>query len=121
MALLLMGLLVLRLLAVLDSAWAHVDITLLPCDPHDQMQLWNMPARGLAYGGTLSHQSTKLCLMPQGCDVDAGTPLVLDDCAASCVSSDADADTFTLHHNHGTPREGFRRKRWGRTTQPCFL
>ena len=89
------------LLALLDSAWGHVDITLLPCDPHDQMQLWTMPARGMGYGGTLSHQSTKLCLMPQGCDVDEGTPLVLDDCASSCASSHPDADTFTLHHPSG--------------------
>ena len=113
MALLLMGLLVLRLLAVLDSAWGHVDITLLPCDPHDQMQLWTMPARGMGYGGTLSHQSTKLCLMPQGCDVDEGTPLVLDDCASSCVSSDAVADQFLLHHNHGTHPRGLQAQEMG--------
>ena len=90
------------LLAVLDCVWAHVDLVLLPCDPQDKMQLWNMGTRGMGFGDVLIHQSTKLCLIPQACDVDEGTPFVLDDCTSSCVSSHPDAGKFTLHHNGGS-------------------
>lgn len=95
------GLTATLLLAVLDSVWAHVDLALLPCDPQDEMQLWNMGTRGMGYGGVLIHQSTKLCLIPLGCDVEEGTPLVLDDCTSSCVASHPESGKFTLHHNSG--------------------
>lgn len=99
--LLLRGMRVSLLLGLPVTSWAHLDLALLQCDPHDEMQLWSMPARGMGYGGTLSHQATKLCLMVQDCDMDAGTPLVLDDCTSGCLASHPDSAKFTLHHNGG--------------------
>jgi hypothetical protein len=85
-------------------AAAHVDLALLPCDAHDETQLWSMPAKGMGHGGCqLTHQASKLCLMARGCEAAEGTPLELGDCASGCAApSDAKAAEFTLHHPGGT-------------------
>ena len=90
------------LLALRAASLQHTDLALRPCDPQDQQQKWTMPtAHGMGYGAVLTHQSTSLCLMARDCAFAQGTPLVLGDCKAPCLTSQPTAGTFTLHHPGG--------------------
>ena len=81
-------------LGLLAAVPQHVDLAMVPCSAADPEQQWTLPAAGQA--GNIVHEATSLCLLASGCNDDARTALVLDDCKAGCLSGHRFAATWTL-------------------------
>jgi hypothetical protein len=102
--LIIMSALLLLGLALRSAVPLHVDLALKSCDPNDAQQKWELgtPVRGCGYPCAITHQSTKLCLMPKGCSDEPGTPLELGDCAAGCTGGNKVAGQFTISHSRNS-------------------
>jgi hypothetical protein len=92
---------VLLLALLAPTAVSHVDLTMVPCNPRDEQQLWTLPTPA-GEAGHVIHQSTQLCLMASGCSDDARTALVLDDCKAGCLSGHRFAGTWSVENSQST-------------------
>jgi hypothetical protein len=87
------------------AAPSHVDLAMVHCDAVDPLQRWSgMAVMARAGGGKLVHESSKLCLLSDGCNDDARGRLVLDDCKAGCLSGHRFAGTWSLSNDAQAPQ-----------------